>query len=119
MDVRCAATIALLAAVGATGCGGDDESGDEPVARTPEVVGALQECRQQIFSNTEDGDARLSPALRAELSQLCVEAADGGVPELREAKEQVCERAVEASVPTGGYAFELSLQQCRDGGRPR
>lgn len=115
--------VALVGAVAAgmsfaAGCGTGASGDERPAIRTPEIQAALRECEGEIRSNTEHGDAPITKAVRQELEQICDDAADGGVPELREAAKKVCARAVEETVPTGRYAFELSLKLCKSLARP-
>ena len=113
-----ATALAVLASASAIAAGCGDDGGDATAIDDPAVRGALQECLDEIHSDTENGDAPISKADRAEYAAACRSAAEDGIPELKETTKQVCKDIVESTVPKGALVYVQSLEQCRNGTRP-
>ena len=107
----------LIASFGAAGCGGDDEessgssggttteessttedapSTDDPALSDAQRKQAEESCKQAITAQSQ-----LSRDVKADLEEICEEAAKGDEDAVRKATKEVCVKIVEDTAPAG------------------
>jgi len=116
----------LIAGFGAVGCGGDDEeassggggasteksttndtpSSDDPALSDEQRKRAEESCKQSITAQSQ-----LSADVKADLEEICEEAAKGDEDAVRKATKEVCVKIVEDTAPAGP-AREQALTAC-------
>jgi flagellar motor protein MotB len=116
----------LIAGFGAVGCGGDDEeasgggggasteesttkdspSTDDPALSDEQRKQAEESCKQSITTQSQ-----LSADVKADLEEICEEAAKGDEDAVRKATKEVCVKIVEESAPAGP-ARDQALAAC-------
>jgi hypothetical protein len=79
-------------------------------ASNPQIQQAVEACKQQI-----QAQPNVSDDVKADLEEICEEAASGDEQAVREASKEVCTKLVEENVPEGP-AREQALAACDQAG---
>jgi flagellar motor protein MotB len=121
----------LIAGFGAVGCGGDDEedsgsSGgttteesateesttkDTPSTDDPALSGAQRKQAEESCKQSITAQSQLSADVKADLEEICEEAAKGDEDAVRKATKEVCVKIVEDTAPAGP-ARDQALTAC-------